>query len=196
LTPALLEQAHANAHISGQQGIAWVEGDAESLPYADASFDVVLSQFGHMFAPRPELAMAEMRRVLKPSGRIAFSTWPPEHFVGKLFMLIARHSPPPPPGAAPPPQWGLTALVSERLAPGFAAPFFERRTMYVPALSLAHFRVFMEQTAGPLQKLVEALAAEPAKLSALRQEFEALAAPYYRSNLVHQSYLMTRAAVR
>jgi SAM-dependent methyltransferase len=195
LTPALLEQAGINARIAGV-AIDWKEGDAESLPYADASFDVVLSEFGHMFAPRPDVAIAEMRRVLRPSGRIAFATWPPEHFIGRLFAFIGRNSPPPPPGAAPPPQWGSPAIVAERLAAGFDAPFFARRTMYVPALSLEHLREFMEHSVGPMQKLVEALAGDPQKLAAVRKEFVALAQPYYSDNLVHQDYLMTRARAR
>ena len=64
LTPELLEQARENAAIARLPGIEWQQGDAEELPYPDASFDVVVSQFGHMFAPRPEVVMAEMRRVL------------------------------------------------------------------------------------------------------------------------------------
>jgi ubiquinone/menaquinone biosynthesis C-methylase UbiE len=77
LTPELLAEARANAAIVQRADIVWTEGDAEQLPYGDASFDVVLSQFGHMFTPRPDVAIAEMRRVLKPNGRIAFATWPP-----------------------------------------------------------------------------------------------------------------------
>jgi len=77
LTPALLERARENAQIADVE-IDWREGDAESLPFDDAAFDVVLSQFGHIFAPRPEVALGEMLRVLKPGGTIAFATWPPE----------------------------------------------------------------------------------------------------------------------
>ncbi len=196
LTPELLEQARENAGIAGLGDITWNEGDAEKLPYPDASFDVVLSQFGHMFAPRPDVAIAEMRRVLKPNGRIAFTTWPPEHFVGRLFAFVGKNSPPPPPGAAPPPMWGNPTVVAERLAPHFEPPFFERATMTFPALSLQHFRGFMERSVGPMQKLVENLAGDPQKLAAIRAEFEALAAPYYFDNVVHQSYLMTRARAK
>ncbi len=196
LTPDLLEKARENAHIAGCRDIAWTEGDAEALPYPDAAFDVVVSQFGHMFAPRPEVVVAQMRRVLKPGGRIAFATWPPEHFVGRMFAFVARHSPPPPPGAAPPPQWGDPAVIAERLGRRFEAPYFERGTMRVPALSLAHFRGFTERAVGPMQKLVERLAAAPEQLAAARAEFEALAAPYYADNLIHQSYLLTRAQAR
>ena len=196
LTPQLLEHARENGRIAQQEEIEWTEGDAEQLPYPDASFDVVLSQFGHMFAPRPDVVMAEMHRVLKPNGRIAFATWPPEHFVGRLFAFVGRNSPPPPPGAAPPPQWGNPSTIMERLGTRFDTPFFERGTMTFAALSLAHFRVFMERSVGPMQKLVERLADEPEKLSGVRAEFEGLAAPYYFDNVVHQGYLLTRAQVR
>ena len=196
LTPELLELARDNARISKQEDIVWTEGDAEQLPYPDASFDVVLSQFGHMFAPRAEVAIAEMRRVLKPGGRVAFATWPPEHFVGRMFAFVGRNSPPPPAGASPPPLWGNPAVIAERLGPHFEAPFFERGTMSYPALSIDHFRMFMERSIGPMQKLVESLAADPRKLAALRDEFDAMAAPYFVDNVMHQNYLLTRARVR
>ena len=70
--------------------IEWQEADAEALPFPDDSFDVVVSQFGHMFAPRPAVAIGEMLRVLKPGGRIAFSTWPPELVIGLVDALAGR----------------------------------------------------------------------------------------------------------
>jgi SAM-dependent methyltransferase len=193
LTPALLDAARENARIAGLDAIHWVEGDAEKLPFADGQFDVVISQFGHMFAPRPDVTIGQMRRVLKPSGRVAFATWPPEHFVGRLFAFVGKNSPPPPPGAAPPPQWGNPNIVAERLGAQFQSPFFSRGVMQFPALSLAHFREFMERSVGPMQKLIEAAANDPAKLAGLRSEFEALAAPYYFGNMIRQEYLLTRA---
>jgi SAM-dependent methyltransferase len=196
LTPELLVEARENASIAGHPEITWQEGDAETLPYPDASFDVVVSQFGHMFAPRPEVAVAEMRRVLKPTGRVAFATWPPEHLVGRMFVLIGRNSPPPPPGVAPPPLWGNPAVINERLAGAFGEPFFERGTMVYPALSLAHYRRFIEASIGPMRKVVEALADAPDRLARVRAEFEALVTPYYVDNLIQQSYLLTRAPVR
>jgi SAM-dependent methyltransferase len=195
LTPALLAVARENAKIAGRDDIEWTEGDAEALPYADASFDVVVSQFGHMFAPRPDVAIAEMHRVLRPGGRVAFATWPPEHLVGRIFAFVGRHSPPPPAGAAPPPQWGIPALIGERLGARFDAPFFERGIMIVPALSVAHFRAFMEASVGPMQKLVERLRADATALAAVRAEFDALVAPYFADNVVRQHYLFTRAAI-
>jgi len=195
LSPILIEEARTNGRIAGCDDIAWTDGDAEDLPYADASFDVVLSQFGHMFAPRPDVVVGEMHRVLRPGGRVAFATWPPEHLVGRMFALIARHVPPPP-GAAAPPQWGDPAVVTERLTPQFEAPFFERGMYIFPALSLAHYRGFLERTIGPLQKLVESLADDPAKLSSIRAEFESMARPHYVDNEVRQDFLLTRANVR
>ena len=195
LTPQLLEQARENAAIARLPGIEWQQGDAEELPYPDAAFDVVVSQFGHMFAPRPEVVMAEMRRVLKPGGRVAFATWPPEHLIGRMFAFVGRNSPPPPPGAAPPSQWGNPALIAERLGSKFGPPFFERGVMKFSALSIPHFLLFMERSVGPIQKLVESLHADPQKLGQFRAEFEALAAPYHFDNVIHQDYLLTRAQV-
>jgi SAM-dependent methyltransferase len=139
--------------------------------------------------------MAEMRRVLKPGGRVAFATWPPEHFIGRMFAFVGRNSPPPPPGAAPPPQWGNPALIAERLGDKFGPPFFERGVMKFSALSIPHFRLFMERSVGPIQKLVESLAADPQRLKQFRAEFEELAAPYHFDNVMHQDYLLTRAQV-
>lgn len=196
LTPELLEQARENAGIAQVEHIEWTEGDAENLPYPDASFDVVVSQFGHMFAPRPDVTVAQMRRVLKPNGRIAIATWPPEHFIGRMFAFVGRNSPPPPPGASPPHQWGNPAVIAERFGERFDAPFFERGVMKFTALSIAHFRQFMERSVGPIQKLVEHLSDDSQKLSDFRAEFEALVAPYYFDNIVHQDYVLTRARAR
>jgi SAM-dependent methyltransferase len=193
LTPQLLERARENAKIA-QVEIDWREGDAEQLPFGDGEFDVVLSQFGHMFAPRPEVAVGEILRVLKPGGTIAFSTWPPELFVGRSFALISRYAPAPPPGAAPPPLWGDPNIVRERLGKGFKAISFDRDRMLVPALSVMHFRTTYERSAGPVIKLVESLSAsDPTKLQELRKEFEALAGEYFHGNQMHQDYLLTRA---
>jgi SAM-dependent methyltransferase len=195
LTPDLLEHARANQKIAGCGEIDWTEGDAENLPYDDATFDVVVSQFGHMFAPRPEVAISEMRRVLKPAGRIALATWPPEHFVGRFFAMVARYSPPPP-GASPPPLWGDVSVVAERLSTGFAPPFFRRGVMKVPALSIPHLWQQLSVSIGPLKTLVERLAQDTEKLHALRDEFYELAKPYFSQNMVHQDYLLTLAQAR
>ena len=115
LTPQLLEQAGHNSRIAEVQ-VDWREADVENLPFSDGCFDVVLSQFGHIFAPRPAVTVAEMLRVLKPGGTIAFSTWPPDLFMGRMFSLIAGYMPPAMPGVSPPNQWGDYEIV--RAAPG------------------------------------------------------------------------------
>ena len=154
LTPILLERARENASAA-KVDVEFVEGDAEALPYADGAFDVVLSQFGHMFAPRPEVATAEMLRVLRPGGRIAFTTWPPEHVMGLLFALIARAMPPPPSGApvpAPPPLWGDPNVVRERLGDRVSGLRFGRGVLFMPALSPEHVQIGIESSFGPLRK--------------------------------------------
>ncbi len=193
LTPELLERARENAGIAGVD-VDWHEGDVEQLPFGDEAFDVVLSQFGHIFAPRPEVAVAEMLRVLKPSGMIAFSTWPPELLIGRLFALGGRYMPPPPQGVAPPWSWGDPNVVRERLGAAVKDLVFDRARMLVPSLSPQHSRRNSERTSGVLVKLVESLAAsDPARLAALRRDFEAIVAEYFEDNTVRQDYLLTRA---
>lgn len=196
LTPKLLERARENASLAGV-AIEFHEGDVEQLPFADATFDVVVSQYGHIFAPRPEVATAEMLRVLKPGGTIAFSTWPPELFVGRMFGLTARYMPPPPVPAAPPGLWGDPNVIRERLGDHVRDLVFDRDRILPAALSVAHYRTATERTAGPLIKLVEALSAsDPARLAEFRRECDALIREYFADNQVRQDYLLTRATKR
>src|SRR5579864_3837987 len=193
LTPELLERAKQNASLARVQ-VEWHEGDVESLPFGDGQFDAVVAVFLQIFAPRPEVAVAEMLRVLKPGGTIAFSTWPPEFLVGQTGALAARYSPPPPPGVAPPMLWGDPKVVEQRLGSGVKEIKFQRAAMLVPALSLAHFRTNVERAAGPVIKLIEMLSTtDPGKLASFRAEFEGIVASYYKDNLVRQDYLMTAA---
>jgi len=193
LTPELLEVARENARVGGVE-IDFHEADVEKLPFKDAEFDVVLSQFGHMFAPRPAVAVGEMLRVLKPGGTIAFTTWPPELLMGQTAGIIARHLPPPPPGVSPPPQWGDPAIVRERLGDKVRDLVFDRDVMVAPALSPAHQRAVSERSAGPMRTLVEVLEkSDPAKLAEVRRELDALAAQYFADNAMRQGYLLTKA---
>lgn len=191
LSPVLLQHGRQNAALAGVE-IEFTEGDVEALPFADSTFDVVISQFGHMFAPRPDVTMAEMLRVLKPGGTVAFSTWPPEHYVGQMFALVGRFVPPPP-GVAPPPQWGDPNIIRQRLGDAVTDIVFDRAVMSFPALSPQHYRKSVEETLGPVVKLVAALKDEPAKLAAFRAELDGFVARYFENNVVRQHYLMTRA---
>lgn len=192
LTPALLEQARASATVLGYEDMGWREGDAEALPFPDASFDVVLSQFGHMFAPRPEIAMSEMLRVLKPGGMVAFATWPGEQLIGRLFSLNAKYVPPPQ-GVPSPVLWGDIAVVRQRLGDGTGMPHFERGIMAVPTLSPQHIRAFQEAKTGPFIRVVLALQQDSARLAAWRHEVDDMVSEYLHDNVVQHEYLLTRA---
>jgi 2-polyprenyl-3-methyl-5-hydroxy-6-metoxy-1,4-benzoquinol methylase len=193
LSPQLLERARENARIAAVN-VDFHEGDAEQLPFADAEFDVVVSQFAHIFAPRPQVVTAEMLRVLKPGGIIAFSTWPPEHMVGRTMALAARYMPPPPPGVEPPTSWGRPDVVRQRLGSAVKDLTFETDTMTVPTLSPQHNRIRVERTAGPITKVIQQLTTtSPEALAAFRQEFESIVAEYLHDNVVRQEYLLSRA---
>ncbi len=191
LAPALIERAKTNAALA-QTEIEFVEGDVESLPYADTSFDVVVSQFGHMFAPRPDVTIKEMLRVLKPGGRIAFSTWPKDHFIGLMFDIVSQYTPAPE-GVPPVTDWGDPAFVGERLAGTVKDLNFDRNSILVPSLSPQHNRDTFEKTAAPIIKLVGNLKDDPKKLSSFRFELEKLIARFAKDNVLHQHYLMSRA---
>jgi SAM-dependent methyltransferase len=192
LTPAMLAMAKENANVAGHRDIEWHEGDAETLPFADAAFDVVLSQFGHMFAPRPEVAVSEMLRVLKPGGTIAFATWPGEQLIGRQFGLIAKYVPPPQ-GVPSPIQWGDVAVVRQRLGENVKGLYFERGVMGIPALSPVHLRLFQEAKAGPFIRAVQALQEDPARLATWRSEMDEVLGEYLHDNIVRHEYLLTRA---
>ena len=111
----LLEQARQRAAAENLEA-RFQEGDAEELPYPDAQFDVVMSMFGAMFAPRPELVAAELSRVCRPGGMIAMANWTPGGFIGHVFMVGAKYIPPPE-GIPAPVQWGEEDVVRERFGP-------------------------------------------------------------------------------
>jgi SAM-dependent methyltransferase len=115
IAPNLLETARKRAAAENLQ-IRFQEGDAEDLRFPDHSFDVVLTMYGAMFAPRPEKVAAELIRVCRPGGMIAMANWTPEGFVGKNFAAMARMVPPP--SVPPPILWGDESIVRQRLGPG------------------------------------------------------------------------------
>jgi SAM-dependent methyltransferase len=112
IAPNLLAQARLRA-TEERLPIEFIEGDAEELPFDDASFDAVFSMFGAMFAPRPDRVAAELKRVTRPGGLIAMANWTPKSIPGQLFAASAKHAPPPP-GMEPPVRWGIDEVVRER----------------------------------------------------------------------------------
>ena len=119
LTPELLEAGRRVAEDEGLE-LDWVEADAERLPFADGSFDVVMSSIGAMFAPHHQAVADELVRVCRPGGTIGMLNWTPEGMIGSLFRTMGPFAPPPPPGAQSPPLWGgedhLQGLFGDRVA--------------------------------------------------------------------------------
>ncbi len=191
LTPELIERAKENSKIA-QLEVDFKVADVEDLPYDDNQFDFVLSQFGHMFAPRPMIAINEMLRVLRPGGVIAFSTWPPELLTGRTFSLVAKYLPPPK-GVSSPVEWGIPSVIQERLGENVTEINFEKSEFRNPALSPSHMRSFLESYIGPVMAVVSMLKENTKKLKAFRDELDSLLAEYFVDNGVTQKYLMTRA---
>jgi SAM-dependent methyltransferase len=128
IAPNLLVQARERASAADLT-IQFDEGDAEALPYPDASFDAVLSMFGAIFAPRPELVASEFARVLKPGGLLAMANWNPASFTARMFE-VSSTGVLPPPGVPPPVLWGDDTTVRSRLTPAFK----DIRTTLIPIL--------------------------------------------------------------
>jgi ubiquinone/menaquinone biosynthesis C-methylase UbiE len=136
LTPELFDDARREAATAGVD-VAWVEGDAEDLPFPDASFDVVLSTFGVMFAPRHRVAARELVRVLKPGGRFAITSWTPEGRTGQQFRMMGEYAPPPPPFAEPPLAWGVEQHVRELFDDSDVVLEFSKLNVPLPDLGTA-----------------------------------------------------------
>jgi ubiquinone/menaquinone biosynthesis C-methylase UbiE len=148
LTPDLFEAGRRRALEAGVE-VEWVEGDAERLPFDDESFDVVLSTFGVMFAPRHAVAAAEMARVLRPGGRIGLATWTPDGTVADMFRTLSGALPPPPPMVESPLAWGDPAHV-EDLLDGVALEFTVERLAIDPEVDPGEVVDFYLAAFGPL----------------------------------------------
>lgn len=167
----LLEQARQRAKSEGLS-IQFDEGDAEQLPYEDAGFDAVVTMFGAMFAPRPELVASELIRVCKPAGRIAMANWTPGGFIGEMFKTTAKHVTPPP-NMPSPLKWGDKETVKERLNNGIADLQLTPRMClfnfpFPPAEVVEFFRMYY----GPTEKAFGAL--DEKGQAALRSDLEQL----------------------
>ena len=157
--PALLERARERAHAE-RLSIDFREADAEKLPFADASFDAVLSTFGVMFAPDQAKAAAELLRVCRPGGKIGLTAWPPEGFIVELQCAAARFSPPPPPGFRSPVLWGTEKRVRELFNNNVTSLSLARRTLLMRHRSIEDWLEFTRNYFGPVRMLMESLDAE------------------------------------
>jgi ubiquinone/menaquinone biosynthesis C-methylase UbiE len=172
--PALLERAFERS-VADHLDIEFREADAEALPFADASFDVVLSTFGVMFTPNQERAAAEMLRVARPGARIGLANWTPEGFIGQLFKTIGRHVPPAP-GLRSPAQWGTRARIAELFEAQASGIASAQRHYVFRYRSPQHWLDVFRTYYGPVLKTFGALdaggqAALAADLVALVEQF-------------------------
>jgi SAM-dependent methyltransferase len=196
IAPNLLEQARTRA-AEENLAIQFHEGDAEALPYADASFDAVVTMFGAMFAPRPALVAAEFARVLVPGGRLAMANWDPAGFTGLMFKVAGKHVPPNP-EIPPPVLWGDDSTVRARLASGFT----QIETHLIPIdfdlpFNAAGVVEFFRKYFGPTQVAFSKL--DPSGQAAYADDLEALWSEYNVSptpathTLVKNQYLEVTA---
>jgi len=158
IAPNLLEQARQRA---GEENLSiqFDVGDAEQLPYADGQFDVVLSMFGAMFGPRPEVVANELKRVCHSKGLIAMGNWTPESFVGKTFQINSKHVAPPP-KIAPPVLWGREDVVRERFGDGVTIRTQKRIVLFNPQMGAAAAVDFFREYFGPTRVAFSRLDAE------------------------------------
>lgn len=166
---SLLERGKQRAQAE-RLNVTFQEADAEALPFADGSFDVVLSTFGVMFTPNQEQAAAELLRVCRPGGKIGLANWTPESFVGQLFKTIGKYVPPAP-GVQSPALWGSKQRLDALFAPGASVAATSRNFIFryrSPLHWLDTFRDFY----GPVVKAFAAI--EPAAREALAADLLAL----------------------
>jgi SAM-dependent methyltransferase len=144
----LLDRAAVRAAAEGVE-LELVEGDAERIPFADASFDAVLSVFGVMFAPDQERAAAELARVCRPGGTIALASWTPEGAIGELFRRVGSYAPPPD-GVGAPTRWGTESGVRDLLGGAAADIGVTRRVCMLRNVSPEGFADFFLTNYGPV----------------------------------------------
>jgi ubiquinone/menaquinone biosynthesis C-methylase UbiE len=156
LVPDLLDIARAR----DDGRIAWIEGDAEALPFADASFDRVLSVVGVQFAPRHQVVADELVRVCRPGGAIGLVNWTPEGLIGRMFKILGSYLPKPPAWASPPPLWGSEEHQRTLFAAHDVSLSFERGVNPWVFPSIEDYVTFFEERYGPTIKAKARLSAE------------------------------------
>jgi SAM-dependent methyltransferase len=196
LTPELFPAGRAYAARRGAE-LAWEEGDAEALPYPDASFDVVLSCVGVMFAPHHQQAADELTRVCRPGGRIGLLSWTPTGFVGELFRTMKPYAPPPPAGAQPPPLWGDEEHVRGLLGDRVTDVVARRQTLTVAGFGTPQaWTEYWKSVYGPTIVAYRNIADDPERVAALDRDLTALATRFDRgtgSTVFDWEYLLLTA---
>lgn len=149
LTPEMVQIGKARSQEAGFD-IEWIEADAEDLPYENDTFDVTLSMFAAMFAPRPEVISQELFRITKPGGKVVMANWAEDGVSAQLLDLLARFHPPPPPDLEPTSLWGNEEVVRRRFGPYAAEIDIKRDHVRWDFESVDLAQDFFENNVGPM----------------------------------------------
>ena len=171
LTPELF---NAGRRIAAERGVEleWVEADAEALPFADNSFDVVMSCVGAMFAPHHQATADELVRVCRPGGTIGMINWTPQGFIGNLLATMKPYAPPPPPGASPPPLWGDEAHVQKLLGERVTGLQMRRQSVVMDhCADPLEFREYWKRNYGPTITVYQFNEGRPDQVEQLDRDF-------------------------
>jgi SAM-dependent methyltransferase len=190
LVPDLLDIARSR----DDGRIAWIEGDAEALPFEDASFDRVLSVVGIQFAPRHQVVADELVRVCRPGGAIGLVNWTPEGLIGRMFKILGRNMPKPPEFASPPPLWGSEEHQLELFAGHDVSLSFARGVNPFVFPTMDEYMTFFEERSGPTIKARARLTADgtwDACRAQLRSLYEELNLATDGSLHIDSEYLVT-----
>ena len=190
LVPDLLDIARSR----DEGRIAWIEGDAEALPFDDATFDRVLSVVGIQFAPRHQVVADELVRVCRPGGAIGLVNWTPEGLIGRMFKILGTYMPKPPEFASPPPLWGSEEHQRSLFSSYDVALTFERGMNPFVFPSVEEYMTFFEERYGPTIKAKARLSADgtwDACRAELRELYEELNSATDGTLHIDSEYLVT-----
>ena len=196
LTPELFD---AGRRIAAERGVEleWVEADVEAMPFADNSFDVVMSCVGAMFAPGQQRVADELVRVCRPGGTIGMINWTPEGFIGKLFKTMSPYAPPPPAGASPPPRWGDEQHVRELFGNRITALDMRRQSVIMDhCTEPTEFREYWKRNYGPTIAVYNFNAVEPGRVADLDRDFLEFLTTWNRARTYEAEYLLLTARKR
>ncbi|MFS0868297.1 class I SAM-dependent methyltransferase [Microbacterium sp. 179-B 1A2 NHS] len=196
LTPELLEVGRRTADAAGVE-LEWQTADAEALPFADATFDVVMSSIGVMFAPHHQLAADELTRVVRTGGVIGVLSWTPAGAIGQLFATMKPYAPPPPPGASPAPLWGSVDHVRDLFGDRVEDMAAHQQTLRVDAFSTgAELRDFFKANYGPTIAVFRFLGEDAEKVAALDADLAALGDRLLEDGVMQWEFLLVTATRR
>ncbi|GAB3441217.1 class I SAM-dependent methyltransferase [Phycicoccus ginsengisoli] len=196
LTPELLDAGRATARAAAVE-LTWEVGDAERLPYGEATFDVVTSCVGAMFAPHHQPVADELLRVTRPGGTVALVSWTPAGFIGEMFATMKPYAAPPAPGAQPPPLWGDEAHVRDLFGDRVTELVAVREELPVDRFADgAEFRDFFKAYYGPTIATYRRIAGDPAQVAALDTALAELGDRHLDGGVMPWEYLLVTATRR